>query len=136
MDADGNIPVERLTKMGKKTEFESASALPSTLSANTVYKLKGGQSSVAINLPQGQSGDFVQVDFYALENCTLTITSTYGITDVDLTPEAGTIYTLYFDWGLCGINASGVTSDGWRFSYSEYKALTITDIPEAGEDFE
>lgn len=90
------------------------SDLKLTPEANKIYAVSG--SVTEITLPSGEYGDFIQVDFYSGKTPTgLTITSSSGITDHDLIPEANTAYSLYFDWGL--INAADY---GWRFSYAAY----------------
>ena len=92
-----------------------------TLSVNTIYDL-GNQTALSIVLPSGVIGDFIQVDFLSGDSATtLTISSTSGLSDYDLTPEQNTIYSLYFDWGVLyydSINSTYVY--GWRFGYSEY----------------
>ena len=88
---------------------------------NTIYSLDS-ISNVDITLPNdAQCGDFIQVDFYTANKTTLSITSNAGISDVDLTPELNTAYSLYFDWGILYYNTSkSEYVFGWRFSYAEY----------------
>ena len=92
-----------------------------TYKVNTIYSLDS-ISNVNITLPSdAQCGDFIQVDFYTANKTTLSITSNAGISDVDLTPELNTAYSLYFDWGILYYNTSkSEYVFGWRFSYAEY----------------
>lgn len=90
-------------------------AIPETLTVNVLYDL-GEQTSLTLNLPSGQLGDFIQVDFLSTATpTTLTITATSGLSDYDLIPEANTIYSLYFNW--IRLDA---TTYGWGFGYAEY----------------
>lgn len=99
----------------------STPTLPTTLVANTIYDL-GEQENLIINLPTGQLGDFIEVDFLSTTiPTTLTITSTSGLSDYDLIPEANTIYSLYFNW--IRLDA---TTYGWGFGYAEY-TRTVTE---------
>lgn len=94
---------------------------------NTIYRL-GSQQTLPLDLPGlAQYGDFIQVDFYSGKTPTnLTITCPGGsLSDIDLIPEANTMYSLYFDWGLvcCVFDESGnilAQITGWRFSYAAY----------------
>ena len=94
---------------------------------NTIYRL-GSQQTLPLDLPGlAQYGDFIQVDFYSGKTPTnLTITCPGGsLSDIDLIPEANTMYSLYFDWGLvyCEFDESGnilAQVPGWRFSYAAY----------------
>ena len=92
-----------------------------TLSVNTIYDL-GNQTALSIVLPSGVIGDFIQVDFLSGDSATtLTISSTSGLSDYDLSPEQNTIYSLYFDWGVLYYDsANSIYVYGWRFGYSEY----------------
>lgn len=93
---------------------------PTTLAVNTLYSINNTSStSVALTLPQGQNGDFVQYDFVTGTTApTVTIQSAYGMTTFDFTPEANKIYSLFFDWGIIGND--GTNRYGWRISYAEY----------------
>ena len=104
-----------------------SNSLPDTLAVNTIYDLLEAQT-VTLNLPNfTKYGDFIQVDFYSGETPTnLTITCPGGsLSDIDLIPEANTMYSLYFDFGTMyvskkdnlGAIAIGI---GWRFSYAAY----------------
>ena len=104
-----------------------SNSLPNTLAVNTIYDLLKEQT-VTLNLPSfTKYGDFIQVDFYSGETPTnLTITCSGGsLSDIDLIPEANTMYSLYFDFGTMyvseknnlGAIAIGI---GWRFSYAAY----------------
>ena len=103
-----------------------SNSLPDTLAVNTIYDLLEAQT-VTLNLPNfTKYGDFIQVDFYSGETPTnLTVTSAGGLSDIDLIPEANTMYSLYFDFGTMyvskkdnlGAIAIGI---GWRFSYAAY----------------
>ena len=98
---------------------------PTTLAVNTLYSINNTSStSVALTLPQGQNGDFVQYDFVTgTTTPTVTIQSTYGMTEFDFTPEANKIYSLFFDWGIIGND--GTNRYGWRISYAEYERVRI-----------
>ena len=90
---------------------------------NTIYVVGGIKDSLSITLPTiGQYGDFMQVDFYSGETpTTLTITSSQGITDIDLIPASNTTYSLFFDWGILYYDTSASSNvKGWRFGYAEY----------------
>ena len=95
--------------------------VPSTLSVNTVYSINHStDTTLNITLPQGQVGDFVQYDFVTGETIpTVTILSSYGMTEFDFTPEAKKIYSLFFDWGIIAVSNTGNTY-GWRISFAEY----------------
>lgn len=98
----------------------AVSVPPDMLSINTIYDL-GKCDSLSMTLPgAAEDGDFIQVDFYSGETpTTLTITSNTGLTDIDIVPEANTMYSLYFDYGTIFVgNVSRVF--GWRMGYSEY----------------
>ena len=94
---------------------------------NTIYRL-GSQQTLPLDLPGlAQYGDFIQVDFYSGKIPTnLTITCPGGsLSDIDLIPEANTMYSLYFDFGTMYVsekNDSGAIAIdiGWRFSYAAY----------------
>ncbi len=95
------------------------SALTDPITVNTVYNL-GAQTDLSLTLPSGQIGDFIQVDFISGSTATsLTIESSSGLTDADLTPQSNTIYSLYFDWGAISYDGTDV-SYGWRCNYYEY----------------
>ena len=98
---------------------------PTTLAVNTLYSINNTSStSVALTLPQGQNGDFIQYDFVTGTTApTVTIQSTYGMTKFDFTPEANKIYSLFFDWGIIGND--GTNRYGWRISYAEYDRVVI-----------
>ncbi len=99
----------------------TAATAPTTLAVNTLYSINNTSSaSVALTLPQGQSGDFIQYDFVTGTTApTVTIQSTYGMTEFDFTPEASKIYSLFFDWGIIAVENSANVY-GWRISYAEY----------------
>lgn len=99
----------------------TADTMPTTLAANTIYSINNTSStSVALTLPQGQSGDFIQYDFVTGATVpTVTITSNYGMTEFDFTPEANKIYSLFFDWGIIAVE-NNANVYGWRISYTEY----------------
>lgn len=99
----------------------TADAMPATLAVNTLYSINNTSStSVALTLPQGQSGDFIQYDFVTGTTApTVTVQSTYGMTEFDFTPEASKIYSLFFDWGIIAVENSANVY-GWRISYAEY----------------
>lgn len=85
------------------------------ITVNTIYDL-GEQTNLSIVLPAGKLGDFIEVDFLSGDVLTsLTITSSSGMSECDLTPEANTIYSLYFNW--IRLDAD---SYGWGVGYAEY----------------
>ena len=86
----------------------TADAMPATLAVNTLYSINNTSSTgVALTLPQGQNGDFIQYDFVTGTTApTVTIQSTYGMTEFDFTPEASKIYSLFFDWGIIAVENS------------------------------
>lgn len=89
---------------------------------NTIYSINqtSANSSVVIVLPEGGVGDFIQYDFVTGTTApTVTVQSTYGMTEFDFTPEASKIYSLFFDWGIIAVENS-VNVYGWRISYAEY----------------
>lgn len=99
---------------------------PETLAVNTIYDL-GVQSALTLNLPSGKISDFIQVDFLSGDTpTTLTITSANGLSEYDLVPRSGMIYSLYFDWGVLYYDED--VSEyvyGWRFAYAEYVASEV-----------
>ncbi len=99
----------------------TAETVPTTLAVNTLYSINNTSStSIALTLPQGQNGDFIQYDFVTGTTApTVTIQSTYGMTEFDFTPEANKIYSLFFDWGIIAVENSANVY-GWRISYAEY----------------
>lgn len=99
----------------------TAATAPTTLAVNTLYSINNISSTgVALTLPQGQNGDFIQYDFVTGTTApTVTIQSTYGMTEFDFTPEASKIYSLFFDWGIIAVENSANVY-GWRISYAEY----------------
>lgn len=99
----------------------TAATAPTTLAVNTLYSINNTSSTnVALTLPQGQNGDFIQYDFVTGTTApTVTIQSTYGMTEFDFTPEASKIYSLFFDWGIIAVENSANVY-GWRISYAEY----------------
>ena len=99
----------------------TAATAPTTLAVNTLYSINNTSStSVALTLPQGQNGDFIQYDFVTGTTApTVTIQSIYGMTEFDFTPEANKIYSLFFDWGIIAVENSANVY-GWRISYAEY----------------
>ncbi len=89
------------------------------LNLNTIYDL-GQCETLSLNIPDGNVGDWIKVDFISGETPTELSFITDKISDFSIIPEANTAYTLIFDWGK--LNSS---TYGWRFSYSEYtKAVT------------
>ena len=98
---------------------------PTTLAVNTLYSINNTSStSVALTLPQGQNGDFIQYDFVTGTTAPMvTIQSTYGMTKFDFTPEANKIYSLFFDWGIIGND--GTNRYGWRISFAEYDRVAV-----------
>lgn len=99
---------------------DSRYSVPSAYEINTIYTL-GQQTNLAITLPSGKVGSFIQIDFISgTTPTTLSVTSSAGILGFDLVPEANMIYSLYFDWGI----VSSAASYGWRFTYSEYDIST------------
>ena len=92
---------------------------PTLLEINTIYDL-GEQTSVVVQLPNGQLGDFIEISFISKTATTLNITSTYGMTDLDLTPEAGNSYNIYCEWGQIDTNVYG-----WKLAYFEAPIPTI-----------
>lgn len=106
---------------GKNVALESSisQVLPTMVEVNTIYDL-GKQSNLTINMPLGEIGDFVLIDFISSDTeTTLTVSSASGLIGFDLIPATSTIYTLYFDWGAIGYDGENVTY-GWRCNYSEY----------------
>ena len=99
----------------------TAATAPTILAVNTLYSINNTSStSVSLTLPQGQNGDFIQYDFVTGTTApTVTIQSTYGMTEFDFTPEASKIYSLFFDWGIIAVENSANVY-GWRISYAEY----------------
>ena len=106
----------------------TADTMPTTLATNTIYSINNTSStSVALTLPQGQSGDFIQYDFVTGTTApTVTIQSTYGMTEFDFTPEANKIYSLFFDWGIIAVE-NNANVYGWRISYTEYDYTPSTE---------
>lgn len=99
---------------GDSVRPQNSNINPTTLLVNTIYDL-GIQTELNLNLPAGILGDFIEVDFLCDVATNLTITSTSGLSELDLIPEAGMIYSLFFDWGRID-----ETTYGWRISYAEY----------------
>ena len=107
----------------------TSNSIPDTLAVNTIYWLSE-RETLTLKLPGcstfGANGDFIQVDFYSGKTPTnLTVTFSGGsLSDIDLIPEANTMYSLYFDWGLvyCHTTEAGAVlqEPGWRFSYAAY----------------
>ena len=101
-------------------------ALSDPITVNTIYDL-GLQTDIAIALPSGQLGDFIEFDFISGTTATtLSVSSSNGIIGYDLIPEANNIYTLYFDWGVIACDTTGVQTYGWRCNYFEY-AITLSE---------
>lgn len=120
---------EALNATNKKIEelkFSVSTENPETLVVNTIYNL-GLQTSLELNLPSGAIGNFIQVDFLSGEiPTTLVITSANGLSEYNLVPEADTIYSLYFDWGVLYYDAEASRYVyGWRFGYAEYVASEV-----------
>ena len=84
------------------------------LNLNIIYDL-GLCDTLSLNVPDGQVGDWIKVDFISGETPTALSIITNNISDFNIVPEPNTAYSLIFDWGK-------ITSDtyGWRFSYTEY----------------
>lgn len=57
---------------------------------------------------------------------TVTIQSTYGMTEFDFTPEANKIYSLFFDSGIIAVESSANVY-GRRISYAEYDYMPNTE---------
>ena len=106
----------------------TSDTLPTTLAVNTIYSINNTSStSIALTLPQGQSGDFIQYDFVTGATVPpLTITSNYGMTEFDFTPEANKIYSLFFDWGIIAVE-NNANVYGWRISCTEYDYTPSTE---------
>lgn len=129
LPANSNLPITigNLDYAVRSVRPTKSNSLPNTLAVNTIYDLLKEQT-VTLNLPSfTKYGDFIQVDFYSGETPTnLTITCSGGsLSDIDLIPEANTMYSLYFDFGTMYVsekNDSGAIAIdiGWRFSYAEY----------------
>lgn len=99
-----------------------------TLKVNTLYKPTKGINGVDVVLPSAKVGDFIQVDFYTIsEKPVLSVEAPSGIMDLDLKPEKNKVYSLYFDWGVIGVDSNNNINEGWRFSYTEYDPLTISE---------
>ncbi len=100
-------------------------SIPDILALNTIYDVSE-RKTLTLKLPYAQRGDFIQVDFYSGETPTnLTITCSSGsLSDIDLIPEANTMYSLFFDWGTvyCDPASTAIMPNvsGWRFSYAAY----------------
>lgn len=129
LPANSNLPITigNLDYAVRSVRPNVISSIPNTLAVNTIYDLQNAQT-VTLNLPSfTEYGDFIQVDFYSGKTPTnLTITCSGGsLSDIDLIPEADTMYSLYFDFGTMyvseknnlGAIAIGI---GWRFSYAAY----------------
>lgn len=127
LPANGNLPITignldyAVRSVRPEVSYNPPLLTSDTYKVNTIYSLDS-ISNVNITLPSdAQCGDFIQVDFYTQYKTTLSITSNAGISDVDLTPELNTAYSLYFDWGILYYNTSkSEYVFGWRFSYAEY----------------
>ena len=101
-------------------------ALSDPITVNTIYDL-GLQTDIAIALPSGQLGDFIEFNFVSGTTATtLSVSSSNGIIGYDLIPEANNIYTLYFDWGVIACDTVGAQTYGWRCNYFEY-AITLSE---------
>lgn len=99
-----------------------------TLKVNTLYKPTKGINGVDVVLPSAKVGDFIQVDFYTISDMpVLSVEAPSGIMDLDLKPEKNKVYSLYFDWGVIGVDSNNNINEGWRFSYTEYDPLTISE---------
>lgn len=113
-----------LDKNGDFTVREDLSGAIYNLKVNNIYDWQN--STPDIKLPKGYLGDFIQFDFWSGETpATLTIDATSTcVSDIDLIPEANTMYSLYFDYGTIHFytNELGdyVWDYGWRFSYAAY----------------
>lgn len=99
---------------------EVKTALDTPLQVNTIYDLDD-VASLTLQLPQGQVGDFLVVQFVCKTTATaLSITSAYGMTDLDLTPEVGNTYSIYGEWGKVDTDTYG-----WKLSSFEASIPTI-----------
>lgn len=93
---------------------EVITTAPELVKVNDIYPL-GERTSLTIQLPSGQVGDFFEIQFISKTTpTTLTITSSYGMTDLDLTPEANTIYNIYGEWTLVDVDTYG-----WFLKYAD-----------------
>lgn len=127
----GNLPItiSNLDYAVRSVRPVRSDSIPDKLAANTIYGL-GIESTLTLNLPYIESpiatGDFIQVDFYSGETQTnLTITCIGGrLSDIDLSPEPNTMYSLFFDWGTLYCDPASTAllphAPGWRFSYAAY----------------
>ena len=127
----GNLPItiSNLDYAVRSVLPVRSGSIPDKLAANTIYGL-GIESTLTLNLPSIEAyiatGDFIQVDFYSGETPTnLTITCIGGrLSDIDLIPEANTMYSLFFDWGTVYCDPASTAllphAPGWRFSYAAY----------------
>lgn len=131
LPSNSNLPITigNLDYAVRSVRPTTSSSIPDTLAVNTIYGLSE-RETLTLNLPFnnsiGATGDFIQVDFYSGETPTnLTVAFPGGsLSDIDLIPEANTMYSLYFDWGLvyCHTTEAGTVlqEPGWRFGYAEY----------------
>lgn len=98
-------------------------ANPGLLEVNTLYTL-GEQTSLTIQLPSGQVGDFLEIQFISKTTpTTLNIISSYGMTDLDLIPETNTIYNIYGEWGLIDVDTYG-----WFLKYADAPIPSIQEV--------
>ena len=103
-----------------------------SLVVNTVY-IGSVETGVTLDLPGGTFGDFIQVDFVSGETpTTLVVKSSNGtsFSDINLVPEPNTVYSLYFDYGVCGYGSPDGIADamalyGWKFAYAEYASSGV-----------
>ena len=131
LPANSNLPITigNLDYAVRSVRPTTSNSIPDTLAVNTIYWLSE-RETLTLKLPGcstfGANGNFIQVDFYSGKTPTnLTVTFSGGsLSDIDLIPEANTMYSLYFDWGLvyCHTTEAGAVlqEPGWRFSYAAY----------------
>ena len=115
VDKIANIP---LTENVRNIRPATADVLDDPIEVNTIYTI-GEVPSFYAELPEGQVGDFIEMQFITGSTVpTIQIVSDYPMTDLDLTPEVNTIYNIYGEWGLIGVeNYSEVY--GWFLTYAE-----------------
>lgn len=94
---------------------EVLTTLSGTAQVNKIYDL-GEQTTLSITLPQGQVGDFIEIDFLCGPTPTnLSITSAYGMSEVDIVPEANTGYCLYCSWAKLDSSTYGWVIKSYDF---------------------
>lgn len=121
LPANSNLPITigNLDYAVRSVSPQIIASLPNILEVNTIYDL-GLRTTLSIQLPNANYGEFIQVDFYSGETKTnLNIISPLGLANYDLNPEPNTMYSLFFDFGAV-YATSTIESLGWRFGYAEY----------------